>query len=118
MSKVRSMTALMIPLIAMLLVVPGWTHAVAAAPRTDPREPPLAAATALVRNVYIEKILAVLDHKVTDPASKGKAAEKLATLSDRQLRLMAALSDRVLLVGDGPADGLALFLITALLILS
>jgi hypothetical protein len=118
MSKVRSMTALMIPLIAMLLVVPGWTHGVAAAPRTDPREPPLAAETALVRKVYIEKILAVLDHKVTDPASKGKAAEKLATLSDRQLRLMAALSDRVLLVGDGPADGLALFLITALLILS
>src|SRR5947209_709919 len=104
MSKVRSMTALMIPLIAMLLVVPGWTHGVAAAPRTDPREPPLAAATALVRKVYTEKILAVLDHKVTDPASKGKAAEKLATLSDRQLRLMAALSDRVLLVGDGLAE--------------
>src|SRR5439155_702220 len=60
MSKVRSMTALMIPLIAMLLVVPGWTHGVAAASRTDPREPPLAAATALVRKLYIEKILAVL----------------------------------------------------------
>src|SRR2546428_3845882 len=118
MSKVRSMTALMIPLIAMLLVVPGCSHAVAAAQGTDRRGPPLAAGTALVRKVYSEKILAVLDHKVTDPASKGKAAEKLATLSDRQLRLMAALSDRVLLVGDGPADRLALFLITALLILS
>jgi hypothetical protein len=118
MNKVRPMAALTIPLIVMLLVVPGWTHAVAAAPRTDLREPPLAAATALVRKVYIEKILAVLDQKGTDPASQAKAAEKLATLSDRQLRLMAALSDRVLLVGDGPADGLALFLITALLILS
>jgi hypothetical protein len=112
------MTALMIPLIATLLVVQGWTHAAAAAPRTDLREPPRADATAPVRKVYIEKILAVLDHKVTGPASKAKAAEKLVTLSDRQLRLMAALSDRVLLVGDGPADGLALFLITALLVLS
>src|SRR2546425_8327955 len=116
MSKVRSMTALTIPLIAMLLVVPGWTHAAAAAPRADLRE--RADEAAPERKVYIQKILAVLDHKVTDPASKTKAAEKLATLGDRQLRLMAALSDRVALVGDGPADGLALFLITALLVLS
>jgi len=112
------MTALTIPLIAMLLVVPGWTHAAAAAPRTDLRESPLGDETAPERKVYIQNILAVLDHKVTDPASKAKAAEKLATLSDHQLRLMAALSDRVALVGNGPADGLALFLITALLILS
>src|SRR5439155_1363080 len=46
MSKVRSKTALTIPLIAMLLVVPGWTHAAAAAPRTDLRESPLGDETA------------------------------------------------------------------------
>lgn len=108
------MTALTIPLVALLLVVPGWTHAA----RPDPREPPRVSQVAAPREVYIESILVVLDHTVTDPASRTRAEEKLATLSDRRLRLMAALSDRVALVADGPASGIALFVITALLVLS
>jgi hypothetical protein len=103
-----------IPLIVMLLVVPGWTHAAPA----DLREPPFASRAATDREASIEKILVVLVHEVTEPASRTKAKEKLATLSDGRLRLMAALSDRVALAADGPADGIALFLITALLILS
>ena len=113
----RSMIALTLVVSVMLLVDPGCHHVVAA-PRADLREPPLAKSVARDREVYTEKILAVLEHRVADSASRVKAAEKLATLNDRQLRLMAALSDRVALVGNGPADGLALFLITALLILS
>ncbi len=40
------------------------------------------------------------------------------TLSDRQIRLIASLSERVSDNGAGPAAGIALLLITALLILS
>jgi hypothetical protein len=116
MSKMRSMTALTLVLLATLLVVPDRDHVVAA-PRADLGTPPLASGVARDREVYTEKILAVLESRVADPASRGKVAEKLATLSDRQLRLMAALSDRVALVGGAPADGIALFLLTALLIL-
>jgi len=117
MNAMRPMTRLTLVLIAMLLVVSERDHVVAA-PRADLREPPLASGVARDRELYTEKILAVLEHRVADSASRVKAAEKLATLNDRQLRLMAALSDRVALVGNGPADGIALFLITALLILS
>jgi len=117
MNKTRLITALTIPLIAMLVVVPGWNQ-IAAAPRPGPRPPRLTPDWAPGRQMYIEKILGVLEHKVTDPTARTKAADKLATLSDRQLKLMAALSERVAVVGDGPADSIALFLLTALLILS
>src|SRR5207247_1853914 len=70
------------------------------------------------RREITEKILAVLEPRLVDAAARARAAEKLATLSDARLRLMAALSDRVALVGAAPADGIALFLLTALLILS
>ncbi len=122
MNKTRLITALTIPLMAMLVVVPGWNQ-IAAAPRPGPRPPRLTRDGAPGRQMYIEKILGVLEHKVADPtfrtrAARARAADKLATLSDRQLQLMAALSERVAVVGDGPADSIALFLLTALLILS
>jgi len=117
MNKSRLITALTIPLIAMLVVVPGWNQ-IAAAPRPGPRPPRLTRDGAPGRQMYIEKILGVLEHKVADPTLRARAADKLATLSDRQLQLMGALSERVAVVGDGPADSIALFLLTALLILS
>jgi len=113
----RSMIALTLVVIVMLLVDPGRHHVVAA-PRADLREPPLASGVARDREVYTEKILAVLEPRLVDPVARARAAEKLATLSDARLRLMAALSDRVALVGAAPADGIALLLLTALLILS
>ncbi|PYM40984.1 MAG: hypothetical protein DME12_13430 [Candidatus Rokuibacteriota bacterium] len=117
MSTMRSMIALTLVVSVMLLVDPGCHHVVAA-PRADLREPPLAKSVARDREVYTEKILAVLEPRLVDAAARARAAEKLATLSDARLRLMAALSDRVALVGAAPADGIALFLLTALLILS
>jgi len=117
MNKTRLITALTIPLMALLVVVPGWNQ-IAAAPRPGPRPPHLTRDGAPGRHMYIEKILGVLEHKVADPAFRARAADKLATLSDRQLQLMAALSERVAVVGDGPVDSIALFLLTALLILS
>src|SRR5438132_4820000 len=112
MSKMRSMTALTLVFLATLLVAPD-DHVVAAA-RTDLRVPTPASGVARDRDVYTEKSLAVLEPRVADPATRVRVAEKLTTLSDRRLRLMAALADRVALVGDGPADGIALFLLTAL----
>src|SRR2546422_5701316 len=88
MNAMRPMTRLTLVLIAMLLVVSERDHVVAA-PRADLREPPLASGVARDREEYTEKILAVLEHRVADSASRVKAAEKLATLNDRQLRLMA-----------------------------
>src|SRR5207249_3220485 len=58
-----------------------WHQAVAA-PRADLREPPLAKSVARDREVYTEKILAVLEPRLVDAAARARAAEKLATLSD------------------------------------
>src|SRR5205814_5052061 len=93
MSTMRSMIALTLVVSVMLLVDPGCHHVVAA-PRADLREPPLAKSMARDREVYTEKILAVLEPRLVDAAARARAAEKLATLSDARLRLMAALSDR------------------------
>src|SRR2546422_11417264 len=112
MNAMRPLTRLTFVLIAMLLVVPERDHVVAA-PRADLREPPLASGVARDREVYTEKILAVLEPRLVDPVARARAAEKLATLSDARLRLMAALSERVALVGAAPADGIALLLLPA-----
>jgi hypothetical protein len=117
MNTIRARTAKTITLMAFLVVVLGWNHA-DAAPRVDTRPPSPASDLRPARQVHIEKILEVLAHKVVDPAFRTRAADKLATLNDRQLRLMATLSERVAVVGEGPAGSIALFLITALLILS
>lgn len=111
-------TSLRIPCLAILLVLgPGLAHAGATA-RADARPSRIAIETAPVRRAEIEKILAVLEREIADPVLRAKALDKLATLSDRQLRLLASLSEHVAAAGDGPAGGIALFLITALLILS
>ena len=113
MTTIQSHTGKTIALMATLLVLLGWNGGDAA-----PRTASPASEVMPARQVYVEKILVLLEHKVADAALRTRAADKLATLSDRQLRLMAALSERIALVGEGPADGIALFLITALLILS
>lgn len=96
----------------------GAGHDAAAAPRRDERQPRPATATPADRQADIAAILAVLDRTNGDPAFRTRAATKLASLSDRQLQLMASLSERIRGGSDGPAAGIALFLITALLILS
>lgn len=96
----------------------GAGHDASAGPRRDEHQPRPATETPADRQADIAAILAVLDRTNGDPAFRTRAATKLATLSDRQLQLMASLSDRIRAGGDGPAAGLALFLITALLILS
>jgi hypothetical protein len=78
----------------------------------------LAGSTAIpARRTETAKVLLALGRRGGDRATLRKAADKLATLNDGQIRLIASLSERV--VGEGgPATDVALLLLTALLILS
>jgi hypothetical protein len=89
-----------------------------AAPPPGARPPRAASVAATERQREIARILSVLDRRTADPGVRRRAADKLVTLSDRQIRLIASLSERVSDNGAGAAAGIALLLITALLILS
>jgi len=104
--------ALAISLTTLCLAVSGSIPATAAPP------PRASSVVAPERQREIARILSVLDGRTPDPAVRRRAAGKLVTLSDRQIRLIASLSERVSDDGAGPAAGIALLLITALLILS
>lgn len=115
----RLIAAVAVPLTVLLpAVVPAWDQAAAAARASAGPARATPERATPERATDIAKIIAVLERGTSDPILGAKAWEKLATLSDRQLHLMAALSERAAADGDGPARGLALFLITALLILS
>ena len=90
-----------------------------AAARTDaPPRRPVPAVAAGDRRAEMGRVLTVLDRKVADPMVRRKAAEKLVVLSSGQIHLIASLADRLAVDGEGPAAGIALLLITALLIVS
>ena len=109
--------ALLVALAGVVLSLPGVGPGVAtAASRPDAPRPALVRRAD--RRAEIASILAVLDQTAADPAIRVKAAQKLVTLGDEQLRVMTSLSRRVAVEGGRPADGLALFLIIAMLILS
>lgn len=106
-----------IALVSTTVFVPGWPHAAVALP-ARPSPPGRVDGVAVDRQARVEKVLSMLGRKVADAAVRKKVADKLATVSDRDLRLIAALSERMAATGGGPADEIALLLITALLILS
>ena len=108
----RRSFALAVSLATLPLAVSGSVPATAAPPTRA------ASVAATARRREIERILSVLDGRTADPAVRRRAADKLVTLDDRQIRLIASLSERVSDDGAGPAAGIALLLITALLILS
>ena len=64
------------------------------------------------------QVLSVLADKMEDQRLFGKARDKLSALSDRQMRLIASLSDRILNEGKTAGADIAFLLITALIILS
>jgi hypothetical protein len=113
----RMSTALAVSLTMLPLAVAGSIPATAAPP---PGAPPARASSvaATGRHREIALILSVLDRRTANPEVRRRAADKLVTLSDRQIRLIASLSERVSDNGAGPAAGIALLLITALLIRS
>ncbi|MBI4638197.1 MAG: hypothetical protein HY727_17815 [Candidatus Rokubacteria bacterium] len=117
MSTNRLVTTLLLSSATTLLAISSWDGAAAAArpgtPPTHHRYEP-----AVDRQVETARIVAVLERNIADPRVVRKAASKLATLSDRQRRLIASLSERMAADDEGPAPGIALLLITALLTLS
>ena len=64
------------------------------------------------------KILSVLENKIEDQKLLERAKEKLLTLSERQTRLMASLSERIAKEGNTTGGDIAFLLITALITLS
>lgn len=64
------------------------------------------------------KILSVLESKMEGERIPEKARDKLSTLGDGQLRLMASLSELVADDGHRAAADIAFLLITALIVLS
>jgi hypothetical protein len=65
----------------------------------------------------LSKILMVLERKVEDPQLLGKTKKKLITLSDRQTRLIASLSDRVAEERNTTGSDIAFLLMTVLITL-
>lgn len=72
--------------------------------------------------VNIFKILSVLDnkldHKTRDQKLLEKAKEKLSTLDEKQIRLLASLSDRIANHDRSTSTEIAFLLVTALIVLS
>ncbi len=115
---IRPLSIVTIPLMTMLLVGGLGRECAAAAVRDAAHAARMTAGSKPVGRADVATIVAALARGTTDPALRLKAADKLATLNDRQLRVMASLAERVTVDGDGPADGIARLLLTALLILS
>lgn len=111
------MTAIAIASATVFLVVAAGIM-VATAAGADALHPRTAPRTATARRIETTRILSILDRTVAGPMVLTRAAEKLVTLSDDQVHLMASLADRLTADGDRPAAGIALLLITALLIIS
>jgi len=90
---------------------------VALAARTGPRfQNP---STRVVnRRADLGRILAVLELKMEGHTLPGKVKDKLSTLTDGQIRLIASLSDRIADEGHTPSADIAFLLIAALIILS
>jgi hypothetical protein len=64
------------------------------------------------------RILAVLEIKMGGHTLPAKVKDKLSTLTDGQIRLIASLSDRIADEGHTPSADIAFLLIAALIILS
>lgn len=74
--------------------------------------------TVPTRRADLGRILAVLQMKMGTHSLPDKVREKLSTLPDGQLRLIASLSDRIAGEGQTPSADLAFLLVAALIILS
>jgi hypothetical protein len=65
----------------------------------------------------VSKILLVLENRIEDQQLLEKTRDKLLTLNDRQIRLIASLSDRVHTEGNTTGSDIAFLLMTALITL-
>ena len=113
----RVMTAIAISSTTAFLVASS-PNVVAAAARADAPQPRGGHETATDRQGETRRILSILTRKIADPMVRRKAADKLVMLDDSQVHLIASLAERLAVDGESPAGGIALLLITALLIVS
>jgi hypothetical protein len=65
----------------------------------------------------VSKILLVLEDRIEDQQLLEKTKDKLLTLDQRQIRLIASLSDRVAKEGNTTGSDIAFLLMTALITL-
>jgi len=104
---------IMVSSVVLLLVI--WRSSIAVAGITGPK---LSNPYSVVnRKADMAKILSVLENKMGGQKLPEKAMDKLFTLSDGQIRLIASLAERI--ANDGHTGGadIAFLLITALIIL-
>jgi hypothetical protein len=73
---------------------------------------------AVNREANLVKILTVLKNEIGDQQLLEKAKDKLSTLSDRQMLLLASLSDRITNGGNTAGADIAFLWITILIVLS
>lgn len=71
----------------------------------------------LVSEKYQSEILSLLEQRIDNPQIMDKAREKLQSLDEGQLRLIASLSERIMVDRSAGAD-VAYLLLAALIILS
>ncbi len=69
-------------------------------------------------NGEISKILPVLEEKIHDRKLFEKSKEKVYSLGDREVRLVAALCEKISDERETVSSDIAFFLVTALIVLS
>ena len=101
-------------LLILIFSVGGPSNVLGGAPHAIPSR----SLSVTSREIDRLQILSVLADKMEDQRLFGKARDKLSALSDRQMRLIASLSDRISNEGKTAGTDIAFLLITALIILS
>lgn len=97
------------------VVLADSSNALAAVTGTGPQS---ASARAVNRRADLGTILSVLEWKMGSDPLPGKVREKLSTLSDGQIRLIASLSERMAVGGQTASADVAFLLVAALIVLS
>jgi ketosteroid isomerase-like protein len=69
-------------------------------------------------NGEITKILPVLEDKIHDRKLLDKSKEKIYSMGDREVRLVAALCEKISDERESVSSDIAFFLVTALIVLS
>jgi len=90
----------------------GWSPALGA---TDTQKP---AVRETAHNWEIHKILPVLEDKIHDGKLLEKTKEKVYSMGDSEVRLAAALCEKISGGGETISSDIAFFLVTALIVLS
>lgn len=105
------MTLRWLALWLLTLTLVASAHAPAAAARATAR------AEGLERERMIARVVTAVRRHEGEPRLLGKLQQKLATLSDREVRVLARLADLALDEAGRPRASIAFFLMTALIVL-